>query len=139
MKRMFTAFVASMAAVAALGAQSTQRPQTPQAGQDPAKQPEITLTGCLIQGTGPTVFLLDNAKASTAEPTEKGKTYVLARGAEDLNFQAQLNKEVSVTGAAEAKAAPLPAPGQKVDEKDLPKLNAKSLTMVADRCSAAPR
>ena len=42
-------------------------------------------------------------------------------------------------GQAEAKTAPEPQPGKKVDEKDLPKLQAKSLTMVSDTCTAAAR
>jgi hypothetical protein len=147
MMRQFTAFAGSLimatALVAAQGDQKppqpTPNPQPPAAPQTPAAParqttPEVSLTGCLTQGTSPTVFILDNAKLSSAEKTEKGKTYVLASGTENLNFKAHLNHEVTITGMAESKVSAAPTPGQKVDEKDLPTLTAKSLTMMADRC-----
>ena len=80
--------------------------------------------------------MLDNAKLSAADRAEKGKTYVLSASAEDVTFKTHLNHEVTITGSADAKIAPMPAPGQKVNEKDLPKLNAKSVTMIADKCTA---
>jgi hypothetical protein len=44
-------------------------------------------------------------------------------------------KEVTVTGAPEQTKPPTPMPGQKVDEKDLPKLSAKSVVSLADTCA----
>jgi hypothetical protein len=141
MKNMLMAVVGSFAAVAVLGAQDPQtRPQTPPAppaAVQPAPATEVTLKGCLVQGSGPTVFLLQNAKLSTAPASDKGKTYILARAAEDLDFVKELNHEVTINGAPEVKIAPAPPAGQMVAEKDLPKLSAKSLTMIADKCSAA--
>ena len=139
MKNILMAVVGSFAAVAVLGAQDPQpRPQTPPA-PPAAVQPaaEVTLKGCLVQGSGPTVFLLQNAKLSTAPATEKGKTYILAKATEDLNFVKELNHEVTIAGTPELKMAPAPAAGQTVPEKDLPRLSAKSVTMIADKCSAA--
>lgn len=147
MMRHLTAFAGSLimatAFVAAQGDQKPpQPPQAPAAPQTPAAParqmpPEVSLTGCLTQGTGPTVFILDNAKLSSAEKTEKGQTYVLASGPENLNFKTHLNHEVTITGVAESKVSAAPTPGQKVDEKDLPKLTAKSVTMIADRCTTS--
>jgi hypothetical protein len=96
---------------------------------------DITLTGCVIQGSGPTVFLLDNARVNTQDPSEKGRTFVITPATEDLNLSTHLDHEVTITGKAEDKVPPVPPAGQKVAEKDLPKLQAGSLTMVADRCT----
>ena len=152
MMRHFTAFAAALTVATAIVA--AQEPQTPAApappqpaiSQVPAETPQnpsqkssdVTLTGCLIQGSGPTVFVLDNAKLSPSESTEKGKAYMLASATEDLNFKAHLNHEVTITGSADSKVAAMPKPGQKSDDKDLPKLTAKSVTMISDKCTAAP-
>jgi hypothetical protein len=123
-------------------AQGTPPPQQPQQQQNPPAQdkqqkPDVTLTGCVTQGSSPTVFILDNARLNVDDRGEKGKIYMLVSAAEDLNFAKHLNHEVSVTGTADQKTMATPATGQKVEEKDLPKLSAKSLISVADKCSTA--
>jgi len=118
------------------------KPQQPPSDMKPQQPPEIALTGCLIQGTGPTVFILDNAKASASDPAERAQAFVLAAGTEDLSFKAHLNHEVTVTGTTAAIKAMPPAgekPAAKVDEKDLPRLTAKSVTMISDRCLSTSR
>jgi hypothetical protein len=112
-------------------AQSTA--QTPAA----PKGSDVTVTGCLIQGSDASTFLLDNARTATQSRTEKGQTYMLVASGEDLGFAQQLNHEVSITGSADQKTPPPVAAGQKVNEKDLPKLNASALTMVSDRCTTS--
>jgi hypothetical protein len=113
-------------------AQSTaQTPPAPKGGSD------VTVTGCLIQGSDASTFLLDNARTATQSRTEKGQTYMLVASGEDLGFAQQLNHEVSITGSADQKTPPPVAAGQKVNEKDLPKLNASALTMVSDRCTTS--
>ena len=97
----------------------------------------MTLTGCLIQGTGPNVFLLDNAKLGATGPKEKGTTYVLSGSRPDIDFKMHLNHEVTVTGAVEPKVTLMPIPGQKVNEKDLPKLMAKTVAIIGDKCTTA--
>jgi hypothetical protein len=119
---------AASALIAAQGASTTPPPQANKASAD------VTVTGCLTQGSGPTVFILDNAKQRVDDKTEKAQSYVVIAAAEDLPLAANLNHEVSVMGSADAKVAP-PA-GQKVDEKDLPRFSAKMVTSVADRCTA---
>jgi len=126
-------FVAS----ALLGAQAQQPPPTE--AQPPAQTQqqdrEVKFTGCVVQGSGPTVYILDSAKMDEKSTTERAKTFVLAAGAEDVNFAKALNHKVTITGSAEAKTPPVPPAGQRVAEKDLPKLTAKSVLSVADTCS----
>ena len=101
--------------------------------------PDTTLVGCVIQGSGPTVFLLDNARPDTDDRPAVLKTYVLASATEDLDFAHQLNHEVRITGSADAKVAPVPPPGQRVPEKDLPTFSAMSINSIADTCTTAHR
>jgi hypothetical protein len=121
--------VGSVLATANVAAQSTPAQEVP-------KPTEVTVTGCVIQGSAPTVFILDNARLDPQDRNEKSRTYVLLASTEDLRLRTHLNHEVRVTGLAEVKAVPVPPPGQKVAEKDLPKFTAKTITMVADRCTA---
>ena len=129
----FAGLITATALVAAQGAASQTAPPQPQ------KSPDVSVTGCLIQGAAPTSFILDRARIDPQSRTEKAKTYVVVASTEDLNLAKHLNHEVTLMGQAEQKTAPEPQPGKKVDEKDLPKLQAKSLTMVSDTCTAATR
>jgi hypothetical protein len=144
MKRQFTAFAGSLVmAAAVVAAQGTPKPIPPTSFDQPQQTaPEakpkqtadVVLTGCLIQGSGPTVFLLDNAKLSAADPAEHAQTFVLRSEAEDVNFKNHLNHEVTITGSTMPVKGDQPPAGKKIEEKDLPTLAAKSLTMVSDRC-----
>jgi hypothetical protein len=119
--------------IAAQGSGSAPPQQPPQT----QKAPEAILTGCIIQGSSPAVFILDSARKNPQDRNEKAQAFLLIAGTEDLQFKAHLNHEVRVTGLAETKTPPTPAAGQKVAEKDLPKLTAASVTMVADRCTTS--
>jgi hypothetical protein len=112
--------------------QQQQDPPPPPAQQKPATQ-ELILTGCLIQGTAPTVFIFDNAKKDPKSPTEKAVKYVVVPSAQDLNLRPHLNHQVEIVGVWDGKTAPT----GKVEEKDLPRFTAKSVTMVADTCTPA--
>jgi hypothetical protein len=148
MKLHVIGFVGSVALATAFLAAQEPRGQAPSpapGGMDQnrppaastAKPADTTLTGCLIQGSSPTVFILENARKSATDKTEKGATYKLASAGEDLGFQKHLNHEVTITGASEkAAAAPASPAAGKADESSLPVLSAKSLTMVADKCTA---
>ena len=109
----------------------------PVAGQEsqPPKYKAVSLTGCLVQGTGPDVFILENAKADPRDTSQKGWTYVLASGAAEVSFREHLNNEVRVDGTAEMKMPPSPPAGESVKESDLPKLKATKLMHVATTCS----
>lgn len=132
-RQVLSVIVGSVFATGLLAAQAATPPQAAQ------KAPEAAVTGCVIQGSSATVFILDGARLNPQDRNEQAKTYVLVAAAEDLQFKNHLNHEVRVTGVAEAKTPPTPPAGQKVAEKDLPKLTAQSVTMVADRCTTATR
>jgi hypothetical protein len=138
MKKLITTLAVCLTVGAGASAMQQQQanPPDPQAQtQKPATQ-ELTLTGCLIQGTAPTVFIFDNAKKDPKSPTEKAVKYVVVASTEDINLRPHLNHEVQIVGVWDGRTAP--ATG-KVEEKDLPRFTAKVVTMVADTCTAAAR
>jgi hypothetical protein len=140
MKRhVLSLIVASVFATGLVAAQGSgaQQPPAQNPPQQAQKAAETVITGCVIQGSSATVFILETARLNPQDRNEKVKTYVLVAGTEDLKFADHLNHEVRVTGLAEAKTIPTPPAGQKVPEKDLPKLTAQSVTMVADRCTTS--
>ena len=137
----------TLSTAATQATQTTQTAQATQAAQAPAPQkqtpPEVILTGCIVQGSSPTVFIFDNAKKDPSSTTEKGVRYLLASVVEDIDLRTHLNHEVRITGEVDVKvsadpvtAPPVPpVPPPPTDpEKALPKLTAKSLTMVSDTC-----
>jgi hypothetical protein len=132
MKTVFTTLAALAIVAASLAAQ--QNPQTPPTQKEPV---DIMLTGCLVQGTTPDVFVFDNAKKDPKSTTEKGERYLIVASSEDLPLRPNLNHEVQLTGKITTKPA-LP-PGQKPTEKDLSIFTTRSLTVVSDTCGAAKR
>jgi hypothetical protein len=130
-------FASVMAASALIAAQSGTTPPQQSATAKPSA--EVTVTGCLTQGSSPAVFILDNARQKPDDKTEKAQSYVLVAGSEDLPLPANLNHEVSVSGSADATVTTPPPAGQKVTEKDMPRFSAKNITLVADRCTSESR
>ncbi len=120
--------------VVSVGAVSAQ--QTPPQSKT-TKSMDISVTGCLIQGSGPTVFLLDNARVNPNDTVEKTQKYLVLNHIEDVNLATHLNHEVTFTGTADYKNAVVPMTTTPIVEKNLPTLTAKSMVMVADRCTAA--
>jgi len=98
---------------------------------------DLTLTGCLVQGSAPTVFVLENAKTNPGDDMEKGRSYLLTPGTDDLDIPHHLNQEVTAIGQPYSKTAPISA--SRPAEKDLPKFSAKSLITVAEKCQPASR
>jgi hypothetical protein len=141
MKRQTIGVFASLVVAAALI--STQvTAQTGQAGQAQAqaaaqvqKPAEVTLTGCLIQGSTPTTFVLDKAKKDPASRTETTVSYVLISKVENMDLTRFLNHQVRVTGAPDPKAPP----ANPAAEKDLPRLTASAIVNVADTCASPSR
>ena len=131
--------VAATSLVAAQGAQTAQSAATTTPNDPQQKTADVSLTGCVIQGSSPTVYILDNARLKSDDANEKAKIFVLVNQVEDLDLKGHINHEVTVTGVAEAKTPPVPPAGQKVAEKDLPRFTAKALVMVADRCTTGAR
>ena len=122
------------------GGQTTPPPPQTPPTQNPTQKPtmpDVTLTGCIIQGSSPTVFIFDNAKKDPKSTTEKGMRYVAVIADEDVDLRKNLNHQVQLTGQLEQKAPP-PA-GQKVEEKDLARFSVKALTSLSDTCSPLVR
>ena len=111
-------------------------PRSPAAIAPADQTPPVSLTGCLIQGSSSSVFILDNARTDPQDRNEKGKTYIIASSGTALDFDHQVNHEVRVVGTTDDKNPPLPAAG-KLDEKLLPKLSAQSLTSISNSCMQA--
>ena len=154
MKKVVTALAASFAiaaGAAALQAQQNPPPPPPPPAQtaQPQQTPptttppqdaagDVTLTGCLIQGSSPAVFIFENAKKDAKSATEKGVSYIVVSTSADMNLRDHLNHQIEIKGKPDTKTAPVTGTG-KVEEKDLPKLSAKSLKLVSNTCSAPQR
>jgi hypothetical protein len=124
--------------------QQTQNPPTQQArpaqetpqGQTPVKVEELTLTGCVIQGSAPTVYVFDNARINATNKEEKPRTYVLITGTDKLDLRPHVNRQVILVGKGEIKTlAPVP-PGEKVKEADLPRFTIVRVTEVSTTCTS---
>jgi len=148
MKSQVLGFLGSFVVATSLMAQGTQNPpptqppppqqQQQQQQADQRKGTEVTYTGCVIQGSTPATFILEDARTKPDDPNEKTVTYVLLPGTEDLMLKEHLNHQVRVVGELERRTPPVAQPGQKIPEKDLLKFTAKGVTLVADRCTATP-
>jgi hypothetical protein len=99
-----------------------------------ATEAEITVTGCLVQGSAPNVFVLQNAKRDPQSAAEKAARYIVAPATEDLVLKPHLNHQVRILGVPDGRPQPTPPASGSVDEKLVPALNAKSLTMVSASC-----
>ena len=148
MKATVTTFAVVLAVSLGVATQAAQVPQTAQPTQtaqaDQKKvPPDVILTGCIIQGSSPTVFLFDNAKKDPADTKEKGVRYLLASVSEDVDIRNQLNHQVRIVGEVDAVVSadpvtvpPVPPVQPPPDpEKSLSKLKVKSVTMVSDTCA----
>jgi hypothetical protein len=114
-----------------------------QAGNRPIEQQlpktiDVTVTGCLVAGTAPKTFLLDNARLNPKDSREVAKRYLLTSEVEDMPLKDLVNHEVTATGVVVSRSdiKPLPVPPT---DKDLPVLTAKSIATIADRCINAGR
>jgi hypothetical protein len=113
---------------------------SPAAAPDQKDSDDTTLKGCLVQGSAPNVYILENAKLATDSSSAKGERYVVEIGAKPEQIQQILNSQVEVSGKAEEKAAAAGAEkkdDKKADESSLPKLTAKRISRVAATCPAA--
>ena len=136
MKRQPIGVFASLLVAAALvttqvAAQSAQEAQAAQA-QKPA---EVTLTGCLIQGSTPAIFVLDKAKKDPASRTEQAQSYVVVSKVEDMDLTQLLNHQVRITGTPDVKVVP----ERPRTEKELPSFTATAIVDVADTCAQPSR
>ena len=104
-------------------------------------QPEVTLTGCIVEGSSPTVLIFDNAKEDPSSAADKGQRYLLTSAIHDIDLRKHLNHAVRITGEVDLRVSAMPVrepapsdPKRPADERTLPRLTVKSLTMVSDKC-----
>ena len=81
MKRFAIGLLASLAVATSLVA--AQEQAKPAAADQQKNPPDVSVTGCLTQGSGPTVFILDNARMNPRDQNEKAKSYLLVAATED--------------------------------------------------------
>ena len=121
----------SVSAAATAAGQQTP-PPTPAIPQTPTK--DVTLVGCMVQGSSAQMFLFENA-IDPENKDAKPQTFKVVSQGEELDFTSHVNHRVQIVGVAETKAPPPPPPGGKVEEKDLPVLTVKTISHVATTCS----
>jgi len=93
----------------------------------------VTVTGCLVQGSGPNVFVIKDAKKDAKSTSEKGVSYVVVASGENTNLRTHLNHQVTVSGESDGRVAP--SSTERSTESELPKLTAKNVTMISSTCS----
>ena len=116
--------------------QQQAQPQTTPPDQQKVRTEDITLTGCVIQGSAPTVFVFENARINPANRDEKTRSYVLLTATEDVNFRPHLNHQVMLVGKGEIKVLPTLNPGEKYKEVDLPRFTVVRVTEVSPTCTS---
>jgi hypothetical protein len=92
---------------------------------------DVTFKGCLIQGSTPTTFILENAKSDA--PDAKAHNFVVEIQAQPDQIKSIVNTHVQVTGTADKVESD---DSKTRDEKDMPKLTAKRITRLAATCPA---
>ncbi|MCC7186056.1 MAG: hypothetical protein IT185_07455 [Acidobacteria bacterium] len=128
-------FMSALAVCLVAGAVSVWAQQQQQQQPPPqTERPEITVTGCLTQGSMPSVFILDNAKpaAATTGTTQQTSTrYLVIAEGKDVDLLKHINNEVQLRGAPEG----VIPPPEKRDEKNLPRLRTTSLMLISNTCA----
>jgi hypothetical protein len=109
-------------------------PAAPDASQDDAD--DMTLKGCLVQGSAPNQFVLENAKLATDAESAKGKSYAVEIQAPADQIKSIVNTHVQIVGKAEKSDSASP---DDKDSKDsnMPKLTAKRITRIAATCPSS--
>jgi hypothetical protein len=117
-----------------------------QASQEPVRlvPPEVVLTGCIVQGSSPTVLIFDNATKDPKSAVEKGERYLLVSTVKEIDLRSHLNHDVRITGEIDMRVSAMPVreplpgdPNRPADDRTLPRLVVKSVMMVSDKCSPA--
>jgi hypothetical protein len=94
---------------------------------------ELTVTGCLSEGTSTGVYILTNVMAKPDIENIAG-TFRLVSGGADVDFSLHANHQVQTTGTAKLGVPPEPPPGGRIDPRDLPAFAVKTIQNVSERC-----
>ena len=94
---------------------------------------EVTVTGCVTEGTSAGVYILNNVVAKP-DLQNIARTFRLVSDTGELDFALHANHQVQTTGTAELGVPPEPIPGGRVDARDLPAFAVKAIHNVSERC-----
>lgn len=125
-------FISALAVCVLAGAASTGAQQQQQQTPPPPERQEITVSGCLAQGSMPSVFILENAKSPTGTTQETSARYVVVAESKTVDLLKHVNNEVQLKGAPEGV---IPPPEKQRDEKSLPRLRASALMLISNTCA----
>jgi hypothetical protein len=104
------------------------------AGTETEGAAAATLTGCLRQGSGESVFLL---RGATGADDSGPRDYLLVSVPSGLELSAALNHRVAIVGDVHAAAdGPEPPPGANTVEKALRRLAVQSMNEIEASCAA---
>ncbi len=120
--------LAGTIAIAAAPRQQQQQQQEPPQKPQPT---EATLLGCLVQGSMPSVFILDNVKVTGGGIKESGMRYMVIAEGKDVDLRSHVNHEVELRGMV---STTTPPPTPPTEEKDLPTIRARELRMISSTC-----
>ncbi|MCC7007384.1 MAG: hypothetical protein IT184_01065 [Acidobacteria bacterium] len=165
-RNLFGVFASIVVAGALVAAQDSPSPASPSpSSQAPAPQSaqppsssddatDATFVGCLVQGSGPNAYFLDNARLETADKDSKGQRFALDINATPDQIKPVLNSHVRIVaaspvGASSSSESRAPGGEQKAgddkagDDKDaktadadLQKVTVKRITRLANTCPA---
>ena len=96
---------------------------------------DLTVTGCVIEGTDAGTFVLSNVRA-TPDVRDVPRAFRLVSSGEEMDFTLHSNHQVQAAGTAEFKPPPDGPPGGRVDPRDLPAFSVRTIRSVSDRCLA---
>jgi hypothetical protein len=105
----------------------------PPPSRTPPPVEDVTLTGCVQEGTDAGVYILTNA-VNRGESKDLPRTFRLVSNGEELDFTLHANHQVNATGRAELKSPSDGRPGGRIDPRDLPTLAVKTIQTVSERC-----
>ena len=134
MTRYFAATCTSILLGAVLVAAQGATPKQAQATDKP-DPPVIKLTGCVTKGSAPNTFRFENAKINAKDPKEPPRTFLLVAISKTYDFTRLVGSRVTITGSSDYKTSLNLAPGQPVDEKDLPTFTARHVANASKGCS----
>jgi hypothetical protein len=138
-----TGCVVSLAACTNDRSSSYSSTQNPNA-RESDNNPNVTLTGCLVQGSGTDAYLLQNVRgnkdkdakdmqqATGTNPT----TFAIVAASDKVDLAKQLNHQVEIKGKPETSAVTPPAGATTTTMPETPRFLASSIKSVADRCTA---
>lgn len=107
----------------------------PLLSQDRPDPPVIKLTGCVAKGSAPNTFRFENAKINGKDAGEPAHTYLLVPISKTYDFTRLVGYRVTITGSSDYKTSLNTAPGDPVDEKDLPTFTARHVANASKGCS----